>query len=181
MIRHVVSCAIVLLLSGASIATPGLLPVTLETMNGVWESSDFGTGRFYRLEVRLPLATLIVASPKAERGDFVFRATACSVVRGTFKCTAQDPASGMEMRVAGKAQASESYGIATLSLRVPEGKNAPLFKEWNEPARQFWKRGSWSRMAELAQAERRAEELSGRHPPSNPSDSPGQLPKRPNQ
>ena len=141
-------------------ATPGLLAVTPETINGVWESPDFAAGRFYRLEIRHPHATLIVASAKKERGDFIFFSEKISVSRGKVEIDAREKDTGMRMLVDGNGQASELSGILTLSLQVREDSKAPLLRAWRESSRGFWKRESWSRMAELASAEKRAEELS---------------------
>lgn len=141
-------------------ATPGLLAVTPETINGVWESPDFAAGRFYRLEIRHPHATLIVASAKKERGDFIFFSEKISVSRGKVEIDAREKDTGMRMLVDGKGQAGELSGILTLSLQVREDSKAPLLRAWRESSRGFWKRESWSRMAELASAEKRAEELS---------------------
>jgi hypothetical protein len=158
--RSVLAIGLMVLLSVPGMASPGLLAVTPETINGIWESVDFGAGKFYRLEVRFPVATLIVACPKLERSDFVFKSVKVSVGGGTIDFTAKEIATGMEMHVRGKGRANDTLGEATLSLRVRDDDNRPLLKEWNEPGREFWKRSSGSRIDDLVKAERRAAELS---------------------
>lgn len=151
--------AIAFVYSQSALATPGLPPVDESTINGIWESVDFGAGRYYRLEINWPAVSLIVTSGGSRGGEFLFRSDHGTLTRGTLRCIAEDKASGVSMRISGKIVGNRLSGLATLSLHALEGDKIRLFREWDEPERTFWKRESWSRLSELLEAEERASRL----------------------
>lgn len=154
-------CAIVViwLCLQPSHGTPGLSAVDEKTIDGVWESTDFGMGRFYRLEFTWPSAVLIITSGHPNRRDFVFRAKQCVLKNGNVTCAGRDQASGFVVQAKGRAQSNGLAGVASFTLMVSGGDSVYLPSPWEERDRQFWKRESWSRLDELKVAGERAAQI----------------------
>jgi hypothetical protein len=139
--------------------TPGLAAADEKTIDGVWESVDFGMGRFYRLEFTWPSAVLIVTSGQPNRRDFVFRAKQCVLEGGNVSLVGKDQSSGLVVEAKGRVRSNGLVGGGAFTMTVSGGDKIHLPSPWEERERQFWKRESWSRLDELKAAGERAAQI----------------------
>jgi len=139
-----------------------LWPADGASINGVWESADFASGTYYRLAVQWPSITLVITAGRAERGESIFLANACTIKRGELLCDAADPEWNLRVRISGRASASGRLGIADLSVRPADADRERMI-DWDEKPKRFLKRESYSRTEALVKSERRADELSTKY------------------
>lgn len=160
MSRIIYLCVVLAIICSSALASSPLFTADEATITGIWESIDFGAGRYYRLEIRWPGLSLIVVDGTPQGADFVFVSDHCTINGGDLKCTAEERNSGIPMRISGHVVANSFSGRATLSLHASEGKENRLLNAWDEPSRTFWKEASLgSRLSDLVKAEEKAEKL----------------------
>jgi len=149
--------------SHSALASSPLFTADESTINGIWESVEFGAGRYYRLEIRWPSVSLIITDGTPQGVDVIFMSDGCTLNGGELKCVSEEKISGIRMRISGHVVANSFSGRATLSLHSSPGKENRLLVDWDEPSRTFWKEASvGSRLSDLVKAEEKAARLAHR-------------------
>lgn len=152
-------CVLSLICSQSALAKSGLGAADESTINGTWESVDFGAGLYYRLDISWPGVSLIVMAGTPQSTECRFTAERCTIIGGDLKCVVEDQNTGIPMRISGHVVADSMSGRAVLSLHAMQGKENRLVNEWDEPSRTFWKESFGSRLADLVKAAEKAAKL----------------------
>jgi len=142
-------------------------------VSGVWESVDFETGMYYRLEIGWPRIVLIITAGYQERGEYIFHANSPSLRQGVISFGAQDAGTGFHVMASGEMRANGSTGRADISIHLDERDQSRFFGEWKAGPLRFLKRAGYSRTADLARAEKRSDELAANTVPTVPSPKSG--------
>jgi hypothetical protein len=135
-------------------ASRAWVPVSQESIDGVWEFVDYESLEVYRLEIMGNTAVLAI-SKGSKQAEFLFRSNKVLVNGGRVSFVAIETNGGPKLRVAGEGKVLDSQGRLTLSL-------VNLTREltyWKNVERVFVRGSARARLEALIEMDARAKAI----------------------